>query len=261
MTTAILTLLMTLAAFAATWFRSVQLRDAGVIDLYWAPGFFLVAALTMCLDDAFTAPQLLLAGMVALWSARLGWHMARRHARAGREDPRYARMRAERGEAFARWSLPNIFLLQAAILWLVATPVHAGLIAGGAPLAGIMFWLVAGAGVTLFAGGLALETAADAALTRFRADPANRGRLLVTGLFARVRHPNHLGEIVLWLGLGLFALAVSGRWWALAGPVLLAVLIARLSGPPMLGPVLSGRDGYADWVAKTPALWPFGRRG
>jgi steroid 5-alpha reductase family enzyme len=259
--TASLTLAVTVAAFAAIWLASLRTRDAGIVDLYWGPGFAVVALLTLALERAVAPGQLLLVAMVTLWAARLGWHMASRHAKAGREDPRYARMRAERGETFARWSLPNVFLLQAVILWLVATPIHAGLIAGGAPLPGPWFWLAAGAGAALFAGGLALETAADLALSRFRADPANRGKLLTTGLFARVRHPNHLGEIILWLGIGLVALAISGRWQALLGPLLLWALVARLSGPPMLEPVLAARDGYRAWAAKTPALWPFRRPG
>jgi steroid 5-alpha reductase family enzyme len=147
----------TVFAFIAVWFLSLGRKDAGIVDLYWGPGFAVVALLTLALDGTVAWPQIMLGGMVTLWAARLGWHMAARHAKAGREDPRYARMRAERGAAFGRWSLPNVFLLQAVILWLVATPVHAGLIAGGTALPGAAFWLTAGPGIMLFAGGLALE--------------------------------------------------------------------------------------------------------
>lgn len=259
MMTAALTLAATLVAFTIVWTLSLPRRDAGIVDLWWAPGFLLIALLTAGLDGTFaTGWPVLMA--VLIWSLRLGWHMTSRHARAGREDPRYAAMRAADGEAFGRNSLVKVFLLQAVIQWLVAAPVHASLLAGGSGWQGLAFWLAISAGLTLFAAGLALEWWADRTLTAFRADPANRGRLLTTGPFAIIRHPNHLGEIVLWWGIGLMALAISGRWWALAGPLLLTVIVARVSGPPMLEPVLKGRIGYADWAARTPALFPWGGR-
>jgi steroid 5-alpha reductase family enzyme len=254
------TLLVTLVAFAVCWALSLSRRDAGIVDLWWAPGFVLTALLTAAAGGTASAgwPVLL---AVTLWGLRLGWHMVARHGLSGREDPRYAAMRAERGEAFARWSLPNVFLLQAVIQWLVAAPLHAALLPGGVPLAGPLGTAMLLAGAALFAGGLALEAWADASLAAFRADPANRGGLYTGGPFAFVRHPNHLGEIVLWWGIGLVAVALSGRWWALAGPALLTVLVWKVSGPPMLEPVLKGRKGYAAWAARTPALWPFRRKG
>jgi steroid 5-alpha reductase family enzyme len=260
MLTAAITLASTLAIFVGIWLLSTRLTDAGIVDLYWGPGFAVVALLTVLIEglDGF-APFLLLV-MVLIWAARLGFHMAARHARAEREDPRYARMREERGEAFARWSLANVFLLQAAILWVVASPIHAAFLPGANAPDGAVWSFLLMAGAMLFAAGLVIEWLADSQLAAFRNDPDNRGRLLTTGLFGVVRHPNYLGEIMLWWGLGLVALALSGRWWALVGPAVLTAILLKISGPPMLATVLEGREGYREWVARTPALWPFRRR-
>jgi steroid 5-alpha reductase family enzyme len=256
------TLLVTLAAFTALWVASVRLKDAGIVDFYWGPGFAVIGWLAWWMSGSGWRGDIAFLALLTLWAIRLGWHMMARHG--GTEDARYAAMRAHHGEDFTRKSLWMVFWLQAVIQWVAASPVLALMLTdpatkmayAGMPATALLTAL----GAALFVSGFGLEVAADRAISRFKADPAHRGRLLTTGLHARVRHPNYLGEIVLQWGLGLMAFGLTLNPLALAGPALMHGLIVKLSGVPMLEAQLATRPDFAEWQARTNALWPRFRR-
>jgi steroid 5-alpha reductase family enzyme len=252
------TLGVTLVAFTLLWATSLRRRDAGIVDFYWGPGFVVIAWIGLATSPSRLVSDLWLLVPVTLWGLRLGWYMIERHG--GEEDARYAAMRARHGAAFPSRSLWMVFWLQAVIQWLAASPSLALAAtsstgkaqAAASSLGGIALWF----GVLLFSIGFVVEVMADRAVRRFKADPANRGLLLTTGLHGFVRHPNYLGEIVLQWGLGFVAFGLTLNPLAFAGPALMHALIVKLSGVPMLQDHLASRPGHAEWAARTPALWP-----
>lgn len=121
----------------------------------------------------------------------------------------------------------------------------------------------AAVGLVVWAAGFATEVVADLPKSRFRADPANAGRFISTGLWSRSRHPNYLGEIVLWTGVAIVAVPVLSGWWqwvALVPPVFVAVLLTRISGVPLLERKADARWGhepaYQHYTRTTPVLVP-----
>lgn len=244
------------ALFTLVWWVSVRRADAGIVDLFWAGGFVLLGAVEAVLVPPGRAGWLVL-GLTVLWASRLSAHLIARHRRANAEDARYAAMRREGGPDWPRQSLTKVFLVQAVALWCVASPLHAALLPGAVPSAVNGFTVL---GVAMFLMGFVLEAVADRQLTRFKADPAHRGQILQSGLFALCRHPNYLGEIGVWWGLGIVAFSLTDRIWAFGGPALLTFFIVKVSGVPPLDAVLAQRPGYAAWAAQTPALWPRWRR-
>lgn len=250
---AIAGLAMSLLLFTLIWRESVRRQDAGIVDLYWGPGFVLVGLVEASLVFPPDSTGWWLLGLTALWAGRLALHLRARHGKALAEDSRYATMRREGGPDWPRQSLWRVFWVQALALWAIATPLHAALLPGGdaLPLGGLAF-----AGLALFAIGFLLEAVADAQLARFKADPAHAGQLYTGGLFSLCRHPNYLGEILLWWGLGLLAAAITGREWALVGPALLTFFVMKVSGVPPLELVLAARPGFEAWAKRVPALWP-----
>jgi steroid 5-alpha reductase family enzyme len=252
------TLLVTLVAFTLVWALSLRLKDAGIVDFYWGPGFAVIGWLGWWMSGTRSGTDVILLAPLTLWAIRLGWHMAARHG--GVEDARYADMRARHGAAFPGKSLWMVFWLQAIIQWLAASPALTLVLAEAGPKAASaatgLTWFLTLAGLGAFVLGFGLQIMADRAINRFRADPANRGQLLTTGLHGHVRHPNYLGEIILQWGLGLVAFAWTFNPLAFAGPALMHGLIMKLSGVPMLDALLQTRPGYAAWKARTNALWP-----
>lgn len=231
------------------WAVSLRLRDASIVDPFWGPGFFLVTGTWVAASGADSPRGWLVLCLVGLWAARLGGHLLRRNRREG-EDPRYAAWRAEHGDSFWWVSLFKVFWLQAGILWVVALPLLLAA-AGDAPLG-----LWDAAGVTVFLVGFLFEAVADAQLRRFRRDPANRGRVLDSGLWRYSRHPNYFGDAVLWWGLYLPAVAAGG-WWTVFSPVAMTFLLLKVSGVTLLEKDIEDRrPGYAEYVRRTSAFIP-----
>ena len=238
------------AAFTLLWAVSVHLRDASIADPSWGPGFLLVGGAYLWAHGEVTPRGVLAVAFVAAWALRLGLHLLRRN-RAHGEDARYAAMRAAHGERFRWLSLATVFWLQAVLLWIVSLPVL-GAVVGSAPLGA---WDAAGTAV--FAAGFLTEAAADAQLTRFRSDPANRGKVLDRGLWRYSRHPNYFGDALLWWGLWLVAVGAEAAW-TVAGPALMTFLLVKVSGVTLLERSLSkGRPEYADYVRRTSAFVPW----
>jgi steroid 5-alpha reductase family enzyme len=243
-------LMAVLGALTLLWLVSLRLRDASIVDPFWGPGFALATLVYWIVDGQQGARGTLVLVLVALWAARLGWHLLRRNRREG-EDPRYAAMRVRHGERWSRVSLVRVFWLQGAILWIISMPLLAAVRSTG-PLGTLD---VIGAGLALV--GLAVEATADRQLRRFRADPASRGRVLDTGLWRYSRHPNYFGDAVVWWGLWLVA-AAGGAWWTIFGPAAMTFLLLKVSGVPLLEKGLEkSRPGYAEYARRTSAFIPW----
>lgn len=243
-------LAVTLVAFTLLWLVSLRRRDASIADPFWGPGFLLLT-LTWLATSGDPSPRgFLVTGLVAAWALRLGLHLWMRNRGHG-EDPRYVAMRARHGDGFGRVSLFTVFWLQGSILWVVSMPVL-GAITSEAPLGA---WDAMA--VVLFLVGLASESVADAQLARFRADPANRGRVLDTGLWRYSRHPNYFGDAVVWWGIFLLAVP-GGALWTAVGPALMTFLLLKVSGVTLLErSLVEGRPGYTEYVRRTSPFVPW----
>ena len=249
-----LTAAATAAVFVATWALSVRLRDASVVDIVWGPGFGVIALVAFLAGDGSLARRALVLALAGVWGLRLGLHIGWRNRGAG-EDVRYAAMRERHGERFPLVSLWRVFLLQAAVQWVVSLPLQVA--AGYEGPLGWVEWLAAG----IWAAGLAFEAIGDAQLRRFKADPANAGEVLDRGLWRYTRHPNYFGDATVWWGLFVLALREPVGWWTIASPVLMTLFLTRISGVPMLERrMMETKPGYRDYADRTSAFFPLPAR-
>lgn len=239
------------ALFTAAWAWSALRRDASVVDVFWGLGFVLTAWVWRAALESGHPRAWLVLAMVTLWGVRLAAHIGRRNHGRG-EDPRYAAMRARSPRTFTATSLVTVFALQAALLLVIALPVWAALSPAAPPLGALD-----AAGALVWLAGFLFEAVGDAQLAAFKADPANRGRVMDRGLWRWTRHPNYFGEALLWWGIGLVALSVSGSAWTLAGPALLTFLLLRVSGVAMLERQMDARPGWREYAARTSAFVPW----
>jgi len=105
--------------------------------------------------------------------------------------------------------------------------------------------------------GFLFETIGDRQLMRFKADPANAGRIMDRGLWRYTRHPNYFGDFSVWWGLFLVALATVSAWWTVIGPIVMSVLLIRVSGAALLERRMGKtRPGYEDYVRRTSGFLP-----
>jgi steroid 5-alpha reductase family enzyme len=147
-----------------------------------------------------------------------------------------------------------VFALQAALQWVIALPLM------GAATSDAGLRVLDVLAVALWAVGLAFEAIGDAQLARFKADPANRGTVMDRGLWRYTRHPNYFGDACVWWGLYLLALS-AGAWWTLPGPLVMTLLLTRVSGKDHLERSMAERPGYAAYIGRTSGFVPLPPRG
>jgi len=242
--------LVALAVFAVLgWLASLPLRNVSIVDSLWSL-MFLLAALVYAAGQAEPGPRAwLVIGLVSIWSLRLAAYITWRNRGHG-EDFRYRKIRANNDPGFAFKSLYIVFGLQAALAWVISLPLLAAINStaplGWLDLAGAVLWLV----------GMVFEAGGDWQLARFKANPANRGNVLDTGLWRYTRHPNYFGDFCVWWGLFLVAIA-GGGWWSVAGPLLMSFMLLKVSGMALLEKDIGERrPAYRDYVRRTNAFFP-----
>lgn len=253
------------ALMVVLWLASLVLHDASIVDPFWGAAFVLIAWTQFATWFFLSSPAcdtspcrpytdvgILLPILVTIWGLRLSIYLGWRNRGKG-EDFRYVAMRERFGAGFPLISLGVVFLLQAGLAWIVALPVQAG-IQGSAGVALASPLVVAG--TVLWGIGLAFESVGDLQLARFKRDPDNKGRVLDRGLWRYTRHPNYFGDFLVWWGLFLIA-AATGAWWTVIGPVVMSVLLIRVSGAGLLEQTIGERrPGYEDYVRRTSGFIP-----
>jgi steroid 5-alpha reductase family enzyme len=233
----------------AAWGVAAARRNVGLVDIFW-PLFFLFAVTAYIASSTeLSARALLVLALVAIWSLRLSIYLAARNWDAP-EDRRYRAIRERNEPGFAWKSVYLVFGLQAALAWLISAPLAAAVVSRS-PLN----WLDL-AGAVLVVLGTGVETIADAQLASFKGDRANTGRVMDRGLWRYSRHPNYFGEFLVWWGFFAIALG-AGAWWTLLAPILMTVLLLKVSGVALLEKDIGARrPAYREYVARTNAFFP-----
>ena len=243
-------LLVSLACFLLLWPISIWLHDVSIVDFVWAPGFAIQLLVAIWLSGTLGDRGVLVAALIAVWVLRLSFTLIRRRLREGHEDPRYTDIRQSWGPAFWWKSVFIVFGLQAIIQWAIATGAIAGAVASSQTIG-----ILAIVGGVIAMVGLAIETIADWQLDRFKRENV-AGALMTTGMRRYIRHPNYFGDIAFWAGIGLIGLE-GGAWLSLISPLLIAVLLIKVSGAPILDEHMTAtRAAYAEYRRKTPAFLP-----
>lgn len=242
---------------AVAWLVQRRSGQGGWADAFWSLGLGaagVFVALFPLEDAAPSARQALAACLIGAWGLRLGLHIAAR-ARASDEDPRYARLRQDWGPRFQS-RMFGFLMLQAGAAAFLALSI---LVAARNPAPGLT--LQDGLATAVFLAALFGEAQADRQLSRFKADPANRGKVCDAGLWAWSRHPNYFFEWLGWCAWPIFAIDLGGwpwGWLALSGPAYIYWLLTRVSGVPLLEAHMrrSRPEAFAAYAARTSVFFP-----
>lgn len=233
------------------WAISLAIHDASIVDIAWGFGFVVTAWVALLAGDGPEPRGFLAAALVSAWGLRLTLHLARRNLGKG-EDFRYRRMREQHPRNFPLWSLANVYGLQGALMFIVSLPVQAAMVSGGPDLG-----VLDGVGAAVWAAGLLFESVGDWQLARFKADPANQGKVMDRGLWRYTRHPNYFGDALVWWGHFLVAAARPEMLWTVVSPLVMTFLLTRVSGVPLLERSMAARKpGYREYMERTSAFFP-----
>ncbi len=231
------------------WLLSVAKHDASIVDSVWSVLIYLGGAVYV-LTLPQTGPRTFWVMVLgALWAIRLAAYITWRNWGEA-EDRRYVDIRARNQPDYERKSLYLVFEMQALLAWIVSMALLAAVSGGSA-----WSWLDSlGASIMLF--GLIFETVGDAQLAAFKGHADNRGKVMDKGLWYYTRHPNYFGEFCVWWGFYLMALSAGG-WWAIVSPLLMSMLLLKVSGVTLLEKdITERRPAYRDYIARTNAFFP-----
>jgi len=235
----------------ALWIASRIKHDVGIVDSFWS---LLILAAGLCFlffaNNTITDRDVVISLLLVAWAIRLSAHITWRNL-GQEEDSRYQAIRENNQPNFELKSLYIVFLLQAFLALIVALPMMS--IFGSDSAINALDYIA----FALWVFGMFFEVVSDMQLARFKASNSNRGKVLNTGLWRYSRHPNYFGEFCIWWAFFLFALA-SGYWWSIVSPLLMTILLLKVSGVSLLESSISDRrPEYADYRKTTNAFFPW----
>ena len=234
----------------------LKARDNSLVDIAYGPAFLFACWGAWFLSGGATLHfrSILVLTLLTFWGLRLGLHIGLRHRGRG-EDFRYRKFREDWGDTIIWRSFLQIYMLQGAVVLVVATPV---LLTIGAPGDG---WVWSDLlGVMLFCLGFFFETISDWQLTVFKRGGANKGKIIMHGLWRYSRHPNYFGEATLWWGIFFVGLATPYGIYGLISPLAIAFLLLKVSGIPMLEVKYQGNPDFDAYKARTNSFFPWFER-
>ncbi len=250
--TALMGLAFTLLLSVLTWAASLWRDDVSLVDRVWSLLITGAGWSYVLLQPHPGARVLCMLLLASVWALRLSLFITWRNWGHG-EERRYQDIRARNQPGFRFKSLYLVFALQAVLAWVVSAPFLAGVAATKALNA------VDALSMLLVVFGLGFEAIADWQLARFKADPAHKGQVMDQGLWRYTRHPNYFGEACVWWGLWLMVVAGAG-WsglWSIVSPLLMTVLLLRVSGVRLLEKDMAERrPAYLAYIARTNAFIP-----
>jgi steroid 5-alpha reductase family enzyme len=245
--------LIILGFMTVLWIFSLFLRNSSIVDIFWGTGFVIANWVYFALTpDGFPARKWLTVTLVTIWGLRLSLYILWRNWGKG-EDFRYRKWREEAGGKWWWQSFFKVFALQGLLLWIISAPLLAAQISATPARLTILDFVA----IPVWAIGFFFEAVGDWQMARFKADPANKGQVMRTGVWRYSRHPNYFGEATMWWAYYLVAAAGSG-FWTIFSPIIMTTLLLRVSGVTLLEKSLKEtKPKYKEYVETTSAFIPW----
>ena len=244
-------------AFAIQWIAFIPayiFQTEKFYDLTGSLTYLLVIWYSLTLSsDQFTnlnGANIVIVLLISLWAIRLGSFLFMRIHHDG-EDKRFRSIKPSASQFFMTWTLQGLWVSLCSMCALTAISSNTGIVTNA------FFYI----GLALFILGFAIEVMADMEKSAFKANQENKDKFITTGLWARSRHPNYFGEIVLWTGIAVMSFSsLEGlQYLTLISPIFTYLLLVYVSGVRMLearGDLKWGDDpAYQDYKKKTPVLF------
>ena len=239
------------------WTWAYKIQNAGVVDIFWAFNFTVIAAIIYFLADGFGPRKEVVCLLAGLWSLRLGIYLLIRvGSHLDHEEGRYAQLRKE-------W-VPNpdlkffiFFQAQAISNIMLAIPFF--IIAQNKdPQLSLIEMIGAGMWFISILG----EGISDFQLKQFKNNPANKGKVCQDGLWKYSRHPNYFFQLMIWISIFVFSLATSYGWISIICPLTIGYLIFKVTGIPMTEEqsLRSKGDLFREYQRTTSVFVPWFRR-
>ncbi len=233
-----------------TFIVTQLIKDNSMVDVFWGAGFIIVTAFSLVMAPDYDLRKAIVAFLVMIWGLRLTIFIFQRNKDKG-GDFRYKNQH-ETWKNFSFRSFLQIFMLQGLFMYIISYPIwyinyHPGEPHSTCDTVGLM----------IFGIGFVFEIFGDMQLTYFKQSPYNKGKLITTGLWKYTRHPNYLGEALIWWGIWFYAIGIPFGWVTVISPVVITILLRFVSGVPLLEKKMSQHPDWPAYAKKTAPFIPF----
>ncbi|MET0545764.1 MAG: DUF1295 domain-containing protein [Caulobacterales bacterium] len=247
--------------FAVTliWAIGLFQGNHSMMDGYYGFGYAIPVWIAYCVTGAVSATAAALLIMASLHGCRLGYYLSHRwlgYRKTTGGDQRYLGFVQKLSPGYWWKSFFVVMEPQAIVIAVIGLPAVLGVLYTQQP-AGPLNWL-AFVGIFIFGLGYYFETVADGQLAAFKADKANKGRYLRTGVWTHTRHPNYFGNTCVWWGIWIVAVAGNQEiWWTIAGPIFNTIMLTGILGKAFQDKYLGSRPEYQKVIEQTRGFLPF----
>lgn len=230
---------------------ALKIKNNGIVDIFWAFNFLVIAAVLYIKASGFSERVLLVCALAGLWSLRLGVYLLIRvGSHLSVEEGRYKQLRQE-------WNNTKFFFfyqMQAFSNVMLAIPFF---IIAVNPAPALTFNEYLGAGMWLIC--IVGEGLSDWQLQNFKSKPENKGKVCQDGLWNYSRHPNYFFQFSIWVSVSVFAISSPYGWLSLICPISIGYLIFKVTGIPMTEEqaVRSKGDAYKEYQRTTSVFVPW----
>lgn len=230
---------------------AIKRQRVDIVDAFWGINFIAILAVLIINTIPLSTSSLVISILVFIWAFRLSYHISKRFLRTSTQDPRYTQLVDTWPKNHKNIQLfVKIFLLQAVLATIISLPIIS--IQTDKPPVSILFIV----GMVVAITGLLIEVTADKQLKRFLTQ-SKQGGLLQTGLWKYSRHPNYFGEITIWWGIAIAALATELWWIGVVGSLTITYLICFVSGIPLAEKRAAQKPGWVRYKNSTSVLVPW----
>lgn len=236
------------------WWIGKKAKNYSIVDVGWGLCISTAAIVYYSLGDGFPLRAAQITAIVAFWGWRLSYFILVTRVFKGHEDARYTAFRADYGDKVDRKFFTNIFQFQGILAVLLSLPFVFPNLNDNPNTNDFEV-----AGLILFTLSVIGESWADFQLNEFKKNPDNRGKVCNTGLWKYSRHPNYFFEWLIWVAFGIFSLGSPYGWIGLLSPIVMFVLLTKLTGVPLneVGQLKTKGDAYREYIARTNAFFPW----
>ncbi|CCV64172.1 conserved hypothetical protein [Alteracholeplasma palmae J233] len=236
------------------WLSSVFIKNASLYDPYWSVVPPLIILLLMIEFSNFSLLMILYLAGITFWSIRLTLNWAKLWSDFKHQDWRYNNIRSYAPKLYFLTSFLGIMLFPTLIVFIQ--------LIGGIAMIQIekMPGVISYLGFAIIIIATLIQHISDKQMQKFKSDPLNKGKLINIGLWKYSRHPNYLGEILVWWGIYLFYLDSFGFNYLIISPVLMMFMFLFVSIPMMEKKILKTRPEYKKYQESVSVLIPFKKK-
>lgn len=219
-------------------------------DLFGSLTYLTAILYTLHVTGSTRLSDYIIVGCIAVWAIRLGSFLFLRIHKAG-EDSRFRTIKPNFTRFLMTWTLQGMWVSMCLLCVLTALSSYTGVIMNNVFFVGLVIYVL----------GLVIEIVADQQKTVFRREPKNKDKFITTGLWSLSRHPNYLGEILLWSGIAIMSVSsLQGlQYLTLISPLFVYILLVYISGIRLLENQAEKKwghlDSYKEYVKNTPSLF------